>query len=102
MNWSVTLKTRENHQLVTEGVYRHVRHPMYLALLLYGLGQVLALPNWVAGPSCAVAFVLLFAFRLGPEERMMVSEFGKDYEAYRARSKRLVPGVWSESSGGVS
>lgn len=93
-NWSITLQVREQHQLVTEGVYRHVRHPMYLALLLYSFGQALVLPNWVAGPSYLVAFVLLFALRLGPEERLMLEEFGKDYEAYMARSKRLVPGLW--------
>ena len=33
-------------------------------------------------------------YRVGPEERMMLEEFGKDYEAYMERSKRLVPGIW--------
>ena len=93
-NWSITLEVREKHQLVTQGIYRRVRHPMYLALLLYSAGQALALPNWVAGPSYGVAMALLFALRVGPEERMMLEEFGKDYEAYVARTKRLVPGVW--------
>ena len=93
-NWSITLEVREKHQLVTHGVYRRVRHPMYLALLIYSAGQALVLPNWLAGPSYGVAMILLFAFRLGPEERMMLEEFGKDYEAYMATTKRLVPGVW--------
>ena len=93
-NWSITLELREKHQLVTQGIYRHVRHPMYSALLLYSLGQALVLPNWVAGPSYGVAFGLLFALRVGPEERMMREEFGKDYAASVARTRRLVPGVW--------
>ena len=93
-NWSITLEMREKHRLVTEGVYRHVRHPMYLALLIYSAGQALVLPNYLVGPSYGVAMVLLFAFRLGPEERMMVEAFGKDYEAYAERTKRLVPGIW--------
>ena len=93
-NWSITLEVREKHQLVTRGIYRRVRHPMYLAILLYSLGQALALPNWLAGPAYGLAFVLLFALRVGPEERMMREEFGPDYEAYMARTKRLVPGVW--------
>jgi protein-S-isoprenylcysteine O-methyltransferase Ste14 len=93
-NWSITLEVREKHQLVTQGIYRALRHPMYSALLLYSLGQALVVSNWIAGPSYAVAMSLLFAFRLGPEERMMLDEFGKDYEAYRARTKRLVPGIW--------
>jgi protein-S-isoprenylcysteine O-methyltransferase Ste14 len=93
-NWSITLEVREKHQLVTQGIYHTVRHPMYSALLLYSLGQALVVPNWIAGPSYGVAMAILFAFRLGPEERMMLEEFGKDYEAYMGRTKRLVPGVW--------
>jgi len=93
-NWSITLEVRESHRLVTDGIYERIRHPMYLALLVYSLGQALVLPNWIAGPSYLVAMALLFALRVGPEERMMLAEFGSDYEGYRKRSKRLVPGVW--------
>ncbi|MFL5241190.1 MAG: protein-S-isoprenylcysteine O-methyltransferase [Gemmataceae bacterium] len=93
-NWSLTLEVRQNHQLITQGVYRVVRHPMYLALLIYSVGQALVLPNWLAGPSYGVAMVLLIALRLRPEERMMVEQFGKDYEAYAATTKCLIPGVW--------
>jgi protein-S-isoprenylcysteine O-methyltransferase Ste14 len=93
-NWSITLDVREGHRLVTGGVYRRVRHPMYSALLLHSIGQALVLPNWIAGPSYLVAMALIVAFRLGPEERMMLEEFGEGYEAYRSRTKRLVPGVW--------
>ena len=93
-NWSITLEVREKHELVTQGIYRHIRHPMYLALLVYGLGQALVVPNWIAGPSYAVAMALLFALRLTREERMMLEEFGSDYDAYMRRTKRLVPGVW--------
>jgi protein-S-isoprenylcysteine O-methyltransferase Ste14 len=93
-NWSITLELRERHQLVTQGIYRTLRHPMYSALLLYSLGQALVVPNWIAGPSNGAAIALLLVFRLGPEERMMLDEFGKDYEAYRKQTKRLVPGLW--------
>ena len=93
-NWSITLEVREKHRLVTQGLYRRVRHPMYLALLLYSAGQALVLPNYVAGLSYGVAMALLVALRVGPEERMMLEEFGKAYEDHMARTKRLVPGVW--------
>jgi len=93
-NWSITLEVREKHRLVTRGVYRRVRHPMYLALLLYSAGQALVLPNYVAGLSYGVAMALLVALRVGPEERMMLEEFGKAYEDHMARTKRLVPGIW--------
>jgi protein-S-isoprenylcysteine O-methyltransferase Ste14 len=93
-NWSITLEVREKHRLITHGVYRRIRHPMYLALLVYSVGQLLVLPNWIAGPSYGVAMLILFAFRVGREERMMLETFGKDYEEYRAKTKRLIPGLW--------
>lgn len=93
-NWSITLELREGHELVDQGVYRRLRHPMYTAFLLFGLGQALVLPNWIAGPSYLVAFVLLVVLRLPPEERMMRETFGAEWDAYVERTKRLVPGVW--------
>jgi protein-S-isoprenylcysteine O-methyltransferase Ste14 len=93
-NWSITLQIRDQHRLITHGVYRRVRHPMYTALLIYSIGQLLALPNWIAGPSSLFTFGILLAFRLPAEERMMREEFGADYVAYMAKTKRLVPGLW--------
>ena len=93
-NWSITLEVLEKHRLVTQGVYRRVRHPMYTALLLYSVGQALVLPNYVVGLSSGLTMALLVALRIGPEERMMIEEFGKDHQEYMALTKRLVPGVW--------
>ena len=93
-NWSVTLEVREGHRLITHGVYRGVRHPMYSALALYSVGQALVIPNWVAGLSNLVAFAVLFALRVGAEERMMAQQFGNEYATYTARTKRLIPHVW--------
>ena len=93
-NWSITLEVRENHSLVTNGVYSRLRHPMYAALFCHAIAQALLLANWIAGPAMIVAFGLLFALRLGPEERMMRDTFGAEYANYAARTKRLVPGIW--------
>ena len=92
--WSPTLQLKENHQLVTKGVYRRIRHPMYLSLLLFSVGNALALPNCLAGPAMMFAMLAVIAFRVGPEERMLLEEFGEEYEAYRKRSYRLIPGLW--------
>ncbi len=93
-NWSITLQLRETHQLVARGVYRRIRHPMYAALFLYSIGQLLALPNWIAGPSYLVPFGILFVLRIGAEEKMMLDAFGEEYRTYMSRTKRIVPGVW--------
>jgi protein-S-isoprenylcysteine O-methyltransferase Ste14 len=45
-------------------------------------------------PTYLIVFALLVALRVGPEERMMLEEFGKDYELYMTRTKRLVPCLW--------
>jgi protein-S-isoprenylcysteine O-methyltransferase Ste14 len=93
-NWSITLEMREQHRLITQGIYRRIRHPMYLALVVYSLGHALVIPNWVAGPSNLVAFTILFTLRVHAEEQMMTDVFGDEYTTYAARTKRLVPGVW--------
>src|SRR6185436_11289554 len=90
-NWSISLELREQHRLVTEGVYRRMRHPMYTSLLLFSAGQALVVPNWIAGPSYLLVMAVLIGCGLGPEERMMREEFGKEYEDYAARTRRLIP-----------
>ena len=92
--WSVTLEIRQSHQLITTGVYRHVRHPMYSAFFLWAIAQALLLPNWIAGPAGLVGFGTLFAFRVRREEHMMLQTFGDAYAAYAARTKRIIPGVF--------
>jgi protein-S-isoprenylcysteine O-methyltransferase Ste14 len=93
-NWSVTLELRQEHRLISHGVYRAIRHPMYAALTLYSVGQALVVPNWVAGFSNVIALAALVALRLEAEEKMMAEQFDDEYAAYSARTKRFIPGVW--------
>lgn len=93
-NWSITLDVREGHQLVTAGLYQYMRHPMYTSIFLYALAQALVVPNWIVGPANLVAFLILFALRVGNEEQMMIDKFGQQYRDYMAKTKRLIPGVW--------
>jgi protein-S-isoprenylcysteine O-methyltransferase Ste14 len=90
-HWSSRLELRAGHQLVTAGLYRRIRHPMYLSLMLYGLGQAVAVPNWIAAWACLAGTGVLYALRVGPEEAMMRARFGEEYDAYVARTRRLVP-----------
>ena len=93
-NWSVTLEIREQHTLVTNGVYSRLRHPMYSAFWLWALAQVLLLPNWIAGPAGLVGFGTLFFGRVWREERLMMETFGDEYRSYMARTDRVIPGIF--------
>lgn len=93
-NWSDSLEVREQHKLVTDGLYRHVRHPMYSAFFMWAVAQALLLPNWIAGPAGLVGFGILFLFRVGREEQMMLDAFGADYREYMRRTARLIPRIY--------
>ena len=92
-NWSISLDVRENHKLVTEGIYRRVRHPMYSAFWLWAIAQALLLPNWIAGFAGLAGFAVLYFGRVAREERMMLETFGDSYRAYMARTGRVFPSV---------
>ena len=92
--WSVSLDIRDKHKLVTSGIYRRVRLPMYTAFWTMALAQALLLPNWIAGLSGLVGFGTLFFLRVGPEEAMMEETFGEDYRDYKARTARIIPGIY--------
>jgi protein-S-isoprenylcysteine O-methyltransferase Ste14 len=90
-NWSITLEIRQQHELICAGPYALVRHPMYTSFLLMGLSQVFLLPNWVAGMAGLIGFTVLFFLRVDKEERMMLEVFGPQYQAYMAKTKRIIP-----------
>ena len=90
-SWSVTLELNADHRLVTNGLYRRVRHPMYSSFLVLGVGQALLVPNWIAGLSGLASVLLLIAVRLPREEAMMIEQFGDQYRDYRKRTGAVVP-----------
>jgi protein-S-isoprenylcysteine O-methyltransferase Ste14 len=90
-NFSTTLHVRQRHTLVTHGPYRWVRHPMYTALFLFGVGILLLTANWFVGGPLVVAQVTIVAVQVGREETMMMEQFGDEYRAYMQRTGRYLP-----------
>lgn len=90
-NWSISLEIRNEHRLVTSGIYRLVRHPMYSSFFLLAIAQLMLLPNWFAGATGLVSVAMLYAFRVRQEERMMLERFGAEYRDYMAHTSRLIP-----------
>lgn len=91
LNWSQSLELRKNHELVKQGVYRAIRHPMYASIWLWCAAQGLILENWLAGWYAGVAFALMYFIRTPREERMMCENFGEEYRDYMRQTGRLFP-----------
>jgi len=90
-NFNIRPVPKAGGRLVDRGPYRWIRHPMYSALLAVGLACALAaagLAGWIA----YAALVAVLAVKAGIEEQGMLQHH-PDYAAYRARTKRFVPGV---------
>lgn len=90
-NWSVTTELHEDQKLITTGVYRTIRHPMYSAIWILFLTQPLFIQNWIAGLSGPIAFAIMYVLRVPYEEKMMRERFGQAYDDYCARSGRILP-----------
>lgn len=81
------------HTLVTTGIYGVIRHPSYLGLLTSSLGWGLAFRSG-AGVVLALLLIPPLLARIRAEERLLRTQFGAEYDAYRARTSRLIPGVY--------
>jgi len=81
------------HTLVTNGIYSVIRHPSYLGLLVAMLGWGLTFRSGVGVLLTALMIPPLLA-RIASEERLLRSQFGDEYDAYRARTSRLIPGIF--------
>jgi protein-S-isoprenylcysteine O-methyltransferase Ste14 len=78
------------HRLVTSGIYRYVRNPSYLGLLIGSLGWALAFRS-LAGVILTALLMPPLVARMRSEERLLSSEFGAEYDRYRASTPRLIP-----------
>lgn len=90
-NWSPKIEIREDQALVTGGVFRHIRHPIYAGLWLWAIAQPLLLQNWIAGFALLMLFIPLYFIRMPREEQMMLDHFGEEYGAYMKRTGRVLP-----------
>jgi len=92
-NWTPILQITQGHTLVTSGVFKYVRHPMYAAHLVWGIAQILLLQNWLVGPSMLIFMLPLMLIRIPKEEKMMIEQFGQEYQDYMKRAGRIIPKV---------
>jgi protein-S-isoprenylcysteine O-methyltransferase Ste14 len=91
VNWSPTLAIREQHALVTRGIYGVIRHPMYASQWIFALASPLLLRNWFAGFLNLLVFIPFYFLRVGAEEQMMLEQFGDQYRSYMRKVGAVFP-----------
>jgi len=91
--YSHFLRTVEGHKLVTNGIYRHIRHPAYLGALLMWFGIPILLRS-MNGLLLMTLIVPCYIYRMKIEEELLINRFGSEYLDYMRRSKRLIPYIY--------
>jgi len=91
--FTVDVAIVQDHRIVDTGLYSVVRHPSYLGSLITFVGLGLAWENWLSLVLMIVLRLVATLYRISVEERVLVNHFGDAYQAYRKRTKGLVPGI---------
>jgi protein-S-isoprenylcysteine O-methyltransferase Ste14 len=91
-NWSRAVAFKEDHELITTGLYHYVRHPIYTGVLLMILATALSVGTLSAGIGFVI-IVLGLWFKLRAEEEILTKHFPKEYSVYKDRTKALIPYV---------
>ncbi|MFW9829590.1 MAG: methyltransferase family protein [Candidatus Thorarchaeota archaeon] len=85
------LITDEDHQLFTWGVYKYIRNPMYSGALIATVGFCLVFRCLITLIVMFIYSFLIYRMRIIEEERVLLEKFGKEYEDYKNKTKRLIP-----------
>lgn len=88
--YTYSLKTLENHELITHGIYKHVRHPISLAMFMYGIGIPLIFTSFY-GFLIMLMLIPLTLYRIEIEEKMLIEKFGDEYRDYMTKTKKIIP-----------
>jgi protein-S-isoprenylcysteine O-methyltransferase Ste14 len=92
-NWSGAVALKKEHKLITTGLYRYIRHPIYAGMLLMILGTALSVGTLGA---CIGFFIILLGvlLKLKDEESLLAEHFAQEYLLYKRHSKILIPFIW--------
>lgn len=93
LNWSPSLEIRQEHQLITRGIYGVIRHPMYASQWLWVIAQPLLLHNWIAGFLDLLVFIPFYFLRVRAEEQMMIDAFDTQYQEYMKTTGGVLPKI---------
>jgi|SRR5690606_2278875 len=89
-NWSLSVQKKEDHQLIQDGIYKIVRHPIYTGLLILFIGNAIIVGDYRAIIAVLIVFVSLW-LKLKKEEKLLTETFGTKYTEYKNQTKALIP-----------
>jgi protein-S-isoprenylcysteine O-methyltransferase Ste14 len=92
--YSTKLNTKNDHTLVKQGIYKYLRHPIYLGDLTLYIGIGIGLSNYICFFVLSVTSIIAYISRIKQEENMLISFFGKEYLEYKKTSYRLIPYIY--------
>jgi protein-S-isoprenylcysteine O-methyltransferase Ste14 len=89
-NWSTTAVLKENQELIQNGPYRYVRHPIYSGLMLMILGMAIYYGRTIGFVVFIISFIAS-CLRARQEEKLLTRHFPEEYPNYKARVKAFIP-----------
>ncbi len=92
--FTVDVRILRDHKLIRTGLYKYVRHPSYLGLLLSVLGLGITMVNWLSTLVILIPHIIIIQMRITEEEAALERRFGRDYRAYRQQTKSLIPLIY--------
>jgi protein-S-isoprenylcysteine O-methyltransferase Ste14 len=92
-NYSSTLVIRDDHNLITHGIYHYIRHPIYLGVILISIG-IAVFSYSFPGLLIMLALIPVFLIRIRLEEKLLIEEFGQSYRDYQMATRKLLPLVF--------
>jgi protein-S-isoprenylcysteine O-methyltransferase Ste14 len=92
--FTTNISIQVDHLLKTDGLYSTIRHPSYTGSLISFAGLGLAFGNWLSFCTIIIPITSVFLYRINLEETMLLQHFGKEYEDYMRKTKRLIPYIY--------
>ena len=92
-NLSFRLQIKKSQTLVTDGLYRWIRHPMYTAFYVLHIAVFFLTANWFIGVTWVAGLTIIISLRIKTEEAMLLARFGDQYDQYMERTGRFVPRI---------
>jgi protein-S-isoprenylcysteine O-methyltransferase Ste14 len=89
-----TLRKTDNHELISTGIYKYVRHPGYLGTILLNIGAGISVGNIFSLLIVIIPTFSSYIYRIKVEEKMLIEIFGDKYRAYTKWTKKLIPFIY--------